>query len=80
MSGTKKQADKEYSENWGGKRENSGNKGGFHGGGRKPTGRKYKTFSFSCSPEQYDAIKAKIDASGLKPSHFFVKMCLGDIE
>lgn len=49
---------------------------GYHGGGRKPTGRKYKTFSFSCSPEEYEKIKAKIAESGLKPSHFFVKMCL----
>ena len=48
-------------------------------GGRKKgsgTGRKYKTFSFSCSPEEYEAIKARIEASGLKPSHFFVKKCL----
>jgi hypothetical protein len=29
------------------------------------------------APEEYEQIKAKIDASGLKPSHFFVKMCLG---
>lgn len=53
---------------------------GYHGGGRKKgsgTGRKYKTFSFSCSPEEYEKIKAKIEESGLKPSHFFVKMCLG---
>lgn len=49
---------------------------GYHGGGRKPTGRKYKTFSFSCSPKEYEEIKAKIAESGLKPSHFFVKMCL----
>lgn len=50
---------------------------GYHGGGRKPTGRKYKTFSFSCSPEEYEQIKAKIQESGLKPSHYFVKACLG---
>ena len=52
---------------------------GYHGGGRKKgsgTGRKYRTFSFSCSPEEYEQIKARIEASGLKPSHFFVKKCL----
>ncbi len=52
---------------------------GYHGGGRKKgsgTGRKYKTFSFSCSPEEYEQIKQRIEESGLKPSHFFVKKCL----
>lgn len=52
---------------------------GYHGGGRKKgsgQGRKYKTFSFSCSPDEYEQIKAKIEASGLKPSHFFVRACL----
>ncbi len=52
---------------------------GYHGGGRPKgsgTGRKYKTFSFSCSPEEYGQIKALIEKSGLKPSHFFVKKCL----
>ena len=52
---------------------------GYHGGGRKKgsgSGRKYRTFSFSCSPEEYEAIKARIAESGLKPSHFFVKKCL----
>ena len=51
---------------------------GYHGGGRKPTGRKYKTFSFSCSPEEYERIKTKIEESGMKPSRFFVRMCLGE--
>ena len=75
MAGTKKQEGKVYSDNWGGLREGSNaGKGRPKGSG---TGRKYKTFSFSCSPEEYEQIKAKIEASGLKPSHFFVKMCLG---
>lgn len=71
MAGTKKQDGKEYSENWGGVRSNL--KGNV---GRKATGRKYRTFSFSCSPEEYEQIKALIEKSGLKPSHFFVKKCL----
>ncbi len=71
MAGTKKDADKEYSENWGGVRTNL--KGNV---GRKATGRKYRTFSFSCSPEDYVKIRALIEESGLKPSHFFVKKCL----
>ena len=78
MAGTKKEEGKVYSENWGGIRENSG---GTRAGAGRPvgsgTGRKYKTFSFSCSPEEYEQIKAKIEASGLTPPHFFVKMCLG---
>ncbi len=49
---------------------------GYHGGGRKPTGKKYRTFSFSCSPEEYEQIKAAIEASGLKASAFFVKKIL----
>ena len=52
---------------------------GYHGGGRKKgsgQGKKYKTFSFSCSPEEYEQIKEKIAESGLKPSHFFVKKSL----
>ena len=53
-----------------------GNKNKRRKKGRR-TDRKYKTFSFSCSPEEYEQIKAKIEESGLKPSHFFVKMCLG---
>lgn len=50
---------------------------GYHGGGRKATGRKYKTFSFSCSPEEYEQIKADIAASGLKASSYFVQKLLG---
>ena len=50
---------------------------GYHGGGRKPTGKKYKTFSFSCSPEQYEQIKTAIEKSGLKASAYFVQKILG---
>lgn len=71
MAGRPKQEGRTYSENWGGLREGSN-----AGKGRPATGRKYKTFSFSCSPEEYEAIRARIEESGLKPSHFFVKMCL----
>ncbi len=45
---------------------------GYHGGGRKPTGRKYKTFSFSCSPEEYEQIRKDIADSGMKASAYFV--------
>lgn len=50
---------------------------GYHGGGRKPTGRKYKTFSFSCTPEEYEQIKKDIEASGMKASAYFVSKLLG---
>ena len=54
---------------------------GYHGGGRKKgsgRGRQYKTFSFSCSPEEYEKIRAAIEASGMKPSRWFVRQCLGE--
>lgn len=55
---------------------------GYHGGGRKPTGKKYKTISFSCSPEEYEQIRELIEKSGKRHSRFFVDLCLnrGDIQ
>lgn len=49
---------------------------GYHGGGRKPTGKKYKTFSFSCTPEEYEKIKSAVSASGMKQSEYILSKLL----
>ncbi len=71
MAGTKKH-DKAYSENWGGKRSNSGGK--REGAGRpklSESGR--KQIQFSLQQNEIDLIKALAEQSGLNKSRFIME-------
>ena len=71
MAGTKKEAAKEYSENWGGARKNSGGK--REGAGRprlSESGR--KQVQFSLPQEMVDLITALAEKNGTTKSGFVV--------
>lgn len=72
MAGTKKEADKEYSKNWGGARKNSGGK--REGAGRprlSESGR--KQVQFSLSQEILDIITEFAKKNGTTKSGFVVE-------
>lgn len=72
MAGTKKEADKEYSKNWGGARKNSGGK--REGAGRprqSESGR--KQVQFSLSQEILDLINKFAEKKGLSKSAVIVE-------
>lgn len=72
MAGTKKEADKEYSKNWGGARKNSGGK--REGAGRprlSESGR--KQVQFSLSQETIDLIAEFAEKKGTTKSGFVVE-------
>lgn len=53
---------------------------GYHGGGRKPTGRKVVTVSFSALPEEAAAIRARAKALNLSVSRYLVDLAMEDIK
>ena len=77
MPGTKKQEDKEYSENWGGKRAGQGRP---KGSPNKNTelGRKtiFQTVSVSGKPEEIEALKKLAAESGKSLSRFVIEFIL----
>lgn len=52
---------------------------GYHGGGRKPTGRKSVTVSFSALPEEAAAIRARARALGMSVSRYLVSLAVEEI-
>ena len=54
-------------------------RGGYHGGGRKPTGRQkiYVNTTISGLPEEIDALKALAKKSGKTLSRFVIESFLG---
>ena len=74
MAGTKKDPSKEYSPNWGGKRDNLAGRVG-----RKPTGRQkiFRTLSISGTDEEISKIKALADQSGKSTSRYVIETLLG---
>lgn len=72
MAGTKKEADKEYSKNWGGARKNSGGKRDGAGRPRKfPEGR--KQVQFSLSQATIDLIAELAEKKGIPKSAVIVE-------
>lgn len=67
MSGTKKDPAKEYSSNYGGKREGSGRK-------KLETGR--VRFQVSCQPSEEKILREKAEKEGLSLSKFMVECAL----
>lgn len=53
---------------------------GYHGGGRKPTGKKVTTVSFSALPEEAAAIRARAKALNLSVSRYLVDLAMEDIK
>lgn len=53
---------------------------GYHGGGRKPTGRKVVTVSFSALPEEAAAIRARAQRLGQTVSRYLVSLALEEIK
>lgn len=72
MAGTKKEADKEYSNNWGGARKNSGGKREGAGRPRLSESRR-KQVQFSLSQEILDLINEFAEKEGLSKSGFVVE-------
>ena len=67
MAGTKKDPLKEYSSNYGGKREGSGRK-------KLETGR--VRFQVSCQPSEEKILREKAEKAGLSLSKFMVECAL----
>lgn len=69
MSGVKKNSEKTYSDNYGGKREGSGRK-------KLETGR--VRFQISCQPSEEKIIREKAEKAGLSLSKYMVQCALKD--
>lgn len=67
MAGTKKDPAKEYSSNYGGKREGSGRK-------KLETGR--VRFQVSCQPSEEKILREKAEKAGLSLSKFMIECAL----
>lgn len=74
MPGVKKDPSREYSPNWGGKRDNLAGRVG-----RKPTGRQkiYRTLSIAGTDEEVSRIRELAEESGKSVSRYVIDTLLG---
>lgn len=77
MAGTKKDAEKEYSSNWGGRRSGQGRPKGSPNKGTE-LGRKtiFKSVTISGSPAEVDELKRLANEAGKSVSRFIIESIL----